>query len=118
MARVKPTNKKREFSKAWDVANKKMRSDFFSLKDDQETADICFVGDPFTREEMARDGSMKTRAYFPILTKVGLQAWGTGKRVYNSIHSIWETSYGMIYTVTRHGGKNNTETRYEITEDR
>jgi len=105
---------KRKFGSAWEQTQKEMKSDFLSLKTDGEKVDGIFVGEPFTRVEKGKQQGEQRRAYFPILTRIGLQAWGVGKKVTKTIGDLWPDSENVVFTITRHGEPNNTETTYTI----
>jgi len=104
----------RAYGTLWNETQRQMKSDFMSLKADKETVQLVFVGEPFTRKEVGVGGKIQRRAYFSIITQTGLQGWGVGKRILQSIHELWPASLGVVFEVTRHGAKGNTDTWYSI----
>lgn len=110
--------KQRDYGKDWAETQKQMKSDFVSLKNDGDKVLLAFAGEPWTREEKGVGGQMQIRAYLPVITTSGLQAWGVGKRTLQLVHTLWPQSLGVTYVVTRHGVANDTTTTYEIIQTR
>ena len=84
---------------------------FFALENDGDTATVVFVGEPIPREEEYR-GKPRHRAYFPIVTKDGLRAWGLGGKLYRRLRDSWGDYLKKCHLITRMGEKGDTGTTY------
>lgn len=84
---------------------------FFALENDGDTATVVFVGEPIPREEEYM-GKPRHRAYFPIVTKDGLRAWGLGGKLYRRLRDAWGDYFKKCHLITRMGAKGSTETTY------
>jgi len=84
---------------------------FFALENDGDTATVIFVGEPIPREEEFH-GKPRHRAYFPIVTKDGLRAWGLGGKLYRRLRDAWDDYLNRCHLITRMGAKGSTETTY------
>ena len=86
---------------------------FVSLANDGDTAHLLFVGEPIPREEEFR-GRTRHRAYFPVVTKDGLQVWGVGSKLYRRLRDAWRDYHKVCYKVTRVGESGSTATTYGL----
>lgn len=88
-------------------------STFVSLPDDNDMAEMMFVGEPIPREEQYRSQT-RYRYYFPVITKDGLQVWGVGAKIYRHLRDSWQRFLRKAFTVTRHGTAGSQGTTYDF----
>lgn len=98
---------------SFESANRMANPNFFSLKEDGDTANVVFLAEPEVKHG-DYNGKPKVGFVFPVLHDGEVKCWEVGPILLKAIQEDWENLYQRLVTITRNGRKGSRDTVYDL----